>query len=118
MQAIYANLCPICGKDLNLYEIDKKICEAKGVDLCKREEDEIFSEFLVFFERIVGKLRKIQRLWAKRILRNESFAAVAPTGIGKTSFGIAMSMFLALKSKRCYILLPTTLLVKQVIIIF
>ncbi len=115
MQAIYANLCPICGKDLNLYEIDKKICEARGVDLCKREEDEIFSEFLVFFERIVGKLRKIQRLWAKRILRNESFAAVAPTGIGKTSFGIAMSMFLALKSKRCYILLPTTLLVNQVV---
>ncbi len=40
---------------------------------------------------------------------------VAPTGIGKTTFGSAVALFLALKGKRCYIILPTTLLVKQVV---
>jgi reverse gyrase len=52
-------------------------------------------------------------MWAKRVLRGESFAATAPTGVGKTSFGIAISLFLALKGKRCYIIFPTSLLVSQ-----
>ncbi|RLI78119.1 reverse gyrase [Archaeoglobales archaeon] len=116
MQATYANLCPICGKDLSLNEVNNKICHHRNIQLCRLSEDELFEEFLNFFEKTIGKPRKIQRMWAKRILRNESFAAVAPTGVGKTSFGVAISIFLALKSKKCYILLPTTLLVNQVVL--
>ncbi len=79
------------------------------------EEDSIVEEFFSFFRKIIGEPRAIQRLWAKRVLRGESFAAVAPTGIGKTSFGVAMSLFMASKGKTSYILLPTTLLINQVI---
>ena len=116
MQAIYANLCPICDGDLDLNEVNDKICNHKNIPLCRQGEDELFEEFLSFFEKVIGKPRKIQRMWVKRILRSESFAAVAPTGVGKTSFGVAISIFLALKSKKCYIILPTTLLVNQVVL--
>ncbi|ENN96558.1 reverse gyrase, partial [Methanocaldococcus villosus KIN24-T80] len=45
--------------------------------------------------------------------KNKSFSIVAPTGVGKSFFGILMSLYLAKKGKKCYIILPTTLLVKQ-----
>ncbi len=45
----------------------------------------------------------------------ESFAAVAPTGIGKTSFGILMALFFAKKKRKIYMIFPTTLLVNQAI---
>jgi len=110
---IYANLCPICGRDLTLDEIEYSECKNKNWGLCVREEDEEVSEFLKFFAKCVGKPRAIQKMWTKRVLRGESFAATAPTGVGKTSFGIAISLFLALKGKRCYITFPTSLLVSQ-----
>ncbi|RLF16615.1 MAG: reverse gyrase [Thermoprotei archaeon] len=72
------------------------------------------EEFNEFFKRAVGyPLWSAQRTWAKRILTGRSFAVVAPTGVGKTLFGLAMSAYLASKGKRCYIVSPTTLLVEQ-----
>ncbi|WP_202319385.1 reverse gyrase [Archaeoglobus neptunius] len=110
---LYANLCPVCGGDLSSDEIEHAVCTAKKGELCRREEDDEVARFVSFFEKCVGKPRSIQKLWAKRVLRGESFAATAPTGIGKTSFGIAVSLFLALKGKRCYLIFPTSLLVNQ-----
>lgn len=112
MEIIYENLCPICGKDLNWREINERICEFEKRKFCSEEDIEKFIEF---FKKVVGEPREIQRMWAKRVLRGESFALTAPTGIGKTSFGLAISLFLALQGKRCYIIFPTSILVKLAI---
>ena len=60
-----------------------------------------------------AKPRALQRMWAKSVLSGYSFAAIAPTGIGKTSFGIIMALYLSSKGKRSYLILPTTLLLKE-----
>jgi len=72
------------------------------------------KEFEEFFKRATGlSLWSAQRTWARRVLSKCSFAVVAPTGVGKTVFGLAMAVFLASRGQRCYIISPTTLLVEQ-----
>jgi len=110
VKVIYENLCPVCGKDLSWKEIEERTCEFENRKLCS--EEGVVSEFIEFFRKIVGEPREIQRMWAKRVLRGESFALTAPTGIGKTSFGLAISLFLANRGRRCYIVFPTSILVK------
>ena len=67
------------------------------------------------FKKCIGRdFWSIQRLWAKRLLLGQSFAMIAPTGVGKTTFGLVAALWLALKKgKRSYIIVPTTALVKQ-----
>jgi len=113
--AIYKNLCQVCGNDFDTDEALMGRCKKKNKVMCRFYEDYIVEEFFEFFRKIVGEPRAIQKFWAKRILRGESFAAVAPTGIGKTTFGSAVALFLALRNKKSYVILPTTLLVKQVV---
>jgi len=113
MNVIYANLCPICGKDLTSEEIVCSNCENVFSPLCEFKEDKVVKDFLSFFKKCIGEPRAIQKLWAKRLLRGESFAATAPTGIGKTSFGIVISLYLSSNGKKCYLLFPTSILVKQ-----
>jgi|Deesub1362B_J571_1020462.scaffolds.fasta_scaffold00053_6 reverse gyrase len=115
LDVIYAGLCHSCGGDLGSKEIESHSCFRRNTSLCHFKYESLYQEFVEFFEKAVGTPRAIQKFWARRILNGESFAAVAPTGIGKTSFGAVMSLFLALKGKRSYIILPTTLLVKQVV---
>ena len=114
-EAVYEALCSACGGDLSVAEAEAKRCGTRHRPLCIAGEDALVEEFLRFFEKSVGKARALQRLWARRVLRGESFAAVAPTGVGKTSFGAAMALFLAARGKKSYILLPTTLLLNQVV---
>ncbi|AGK62206.1 Reverse gyrase [Archaeoglobus sulfaticallidus PM70-1] len=111
MQVIYEGLCPVCDGDLSLNEIEATICNAKRQSLCR--EDYEVEEFVSLFNSCVGRIRKLQLLWAKRVLRNESFCITSPTGSGKTAFGLAMSIFLAKKGKKCYLIFPTTVLVVQ-----
>ena len=73
------------------------------------------ADFEDFFKRAVGSRPwSAQRTWAKRALAGKCFAVVAPTGSGKTLFGSVLALYMATKGKRAYILLPTSLLVKQV----
>ncbi len=66
------------------------------------------EEFSSFFKNVVGSEPwSLQLNWAKRTFANQSFVALAPTGIGKTTFGIVMSLFTQGKS---YIIMPTKLL--------
>ncbi len=109
----YANLCPVCRGDISSEEIFRCKCAEKNVYLSYSEEKNLLNKFLEFFEKSIGKIRSIQKFWAKRVLRGESFAAVAPTGIGKSSFGIVMSLFLSEEGKRSYLIFPTTILVQQ-----
>jgi len=113
--AVYEGLCGACGGDLSLAEASSQRCRHTGRGLCCMAEDAEVEEFLAFFERVVGKARALQRQWAWRVLRGESFAAVAPTGIGKTCFGSAMALFLAVNGRKSYMLMPTSLLVTQTV---
>ena len=75
------------------------------------------EEFTKFFEKLVGAPPwSAQRVWARRVISGQSFAIIAPTGVGKTVFGIVMALYLAQKKDyRTYIVLPTKTLLKQVL---
>ncbi len=76
-------------------------------DALKREE-----EFRSFFKRALGSEPwSLQRQWARRVFLGESVAMVAPAGVGKTTFGIIMSLFLEGKA---LLIFPTRLLSSQV----
>ncbi len=137
---IYRYACPNCGgeiTDLRLfYGLPCDKCLPK-IELKRYNVLElgkilhklgVLKEYKWFYE-IEKKLRKVeeffnkatgsrfwsaQRTWARRVLRGKSFAIVAPTGVGKTMFGLTMSLFLAETEKaKSYIIVPTTPLVMQ-----
>ena len=73
--------------------------------------EEKLREFDGFFERAVGsKPWSLQKLWAKRVFMKQSFAIVAPTGVGKTTFGLVTSLFL---EKKSLLIFPTRILASQ-----
>ncbi|RLI12918.1 hypothetical protein DRO33_01990, partial [Candidatus Bathyarchaeota archaeon] len=73
------------------------------------------ADFEEFFRRALGSPPwSAQRTWARRALMGKSFAIIAPTGSGKTVFGSILALYLASKGKKSYIIVPTSLLVKQV----
>ncbi len=115
---IYENLCPICGREISIDEIVNRRCDIKnvGFDEIRSYIDEEYREFETFFKKKTGKtIRSIQRLWAKRVLRNKSFSIESPTGTGKTLFGISMAAFFSKRNKKSYIIVPTTSLLEQVV---
>ena len=111
----YENLCNICNGNLFDFEIEKRFCRSKKLPLCISFVDKLLKEFETLFKKTIGEMRSIQKFWARRVFFGESFAAVAPTGIGKTSFGILMAIFLANMKKRSYMIFPTTILVNQAV---
>lgn len=67
-----------------------------------------------FFKKCVGNEPwSIQSLWIKRVSKRESFAMIAPTGVGKTTFGLVTALYYAYKGRKSYIIVPTTTLVMQ-----
>jgi len=82
--------------------------------------EEKTEEFKEIFKKAVGNNPwSVQLTWAKRVFLNDSFSIVAPTGIGKTVFGIIMSIYKTYYedkegTNKAYIVVPTTPLVKQV----
>ena len=57
----------------------------------------------------------IQEMWARRVLQERSFAMIAPTGVGKTTFGGVMALHRALtQAGRTVFILPTVALTRQV----
>lgn len=74
-----------------------------------------FEEFSKFFRKAVGqRMWSLQGLWAKRVLSKRSFSVVAPTGVGKTVFGIVSALYFAKAGRKSYVVVPTALLVQQV----
>ncbi|RLI35078.1 reverse gyrase [Candidatus Bathyarchaeota archaeon] len=72
-------------------------------------------EFSSFFKKALGyRMWALQESWARRIFLGRSFSIVAPTGVGKTMLGVVMALYLSLKGKRSYIVVPTGILVEQV----
>ncbi|NPA76720.1 MAG: reverse gyrase, partial [Candidatus Diapherotrites archaeon] len=73
------------------------------------------QDFRAFFRKTAGlDIWSAQRTWAKRFFLGKSFSIVAPTGIGKTSFGMVLSLYLAKEGEKTYILVPTTALLLQI----
>jgi reverse gyrase len=130
---IFKNICPNCHSDIESLRLDKgltckncmeddsvsNVCKylaekntLKALeDYCRLKNE--LKELEDVAERCGFKLLSIQRMWAKRVLKNKSFSIVAPTGVGKSVFGMITSIYFATKNKKSYIILPTTLLVKQ-----
>ena len=127
---VYKDLCPNCFGDISSERLEKGLlCERcldhVSEDICEgiKKEGEFkkvcdlwrnFKEFSVFFEKTINSsLWSIQRAWAIRFFTNTSFALNAPTGIGKTTFGLVLSKFLSEKGNKVYLIFPTQLLVEQ-----
>ena len=80
------------------------------------ELEKRLSEFRHEFWKALGyEPWSLQEVWARRVLLDENFAIVAPTGVGKTVFCAIMALYLIKhKKSRCYIILPNSILVDQV----
>lgn len=131
IEAIFKNLCPNCGGDISSNRLldgllcekclpekvsQEAICDFVRVkdkyDLCDLKAH--YNEWEKVFKTFVGfEPWELQKFWAKKLLLGRSFALLAPTGIGKTSWGLATSLYFAKKGKRAYIILPTRLLILQ-----
>ncbi|MFA4669577.1 reverse gyrase [Pyrococcus kukulkanii] len=69
-----------------------------------------------FFKKATGfTFWSAQRTWVKRIIKGKSFSIIAPTGMGKSTFGAFISIYFASKGKKSYIVVPTTPLVVQTV---
>ena len=132
----YLKICPIDKNEADIKEIwDYKLCSKDFSRLGKKFDDLIkekdcsrlylskyiceiekqIEEFAIFFKKITNHTPfSLQIYWIKRFLKKESFSIVAPTGFGKSTFGIILSLFLATKNKRIYYLIPTKILLKEV----
>lgn len=138
LNAIYKGMCPNCGGDIKDRELlGPGVC-AKCLPQPPKGREEVYRElvklgnvggyvkvlevdlelmkFTEFFNFLTGSRPwALQEVWAKRVLMGRSFSIVAPTGIGKTLFGLVMALFLAKRGKRSYIIVPTSLLVKHLL---
>ena len=135
LDIFYLDICPIdksgasfeeiynfgiCKKDYHrlkksLFEIEKKLDE-KEENLMNFEKDYLvlknLKEFEEFFKKNNGfKPIRLQLYWAKRVLKGESFSIIAPTGIGKTTFGNIISHFYPGK---VYYLVPSKILLREI----
>lgn len=138
LRAIYHGMCPNCGGDISDLELlgpgvcaqclPKPLLDKEKVylELIRRgrigeyvkilEIEFNLKNFSEFFSFLIGSRPwALQEVWAKRVLMGRSFSIVAPTGIGKTLFGLIMALYLAGKGRKCYIIVPTSLLVKHLL---
>ena len=122
-----AHGCPNCGGKISdarlLAGLPCEACLPQGKDPCRLPEGKLqglslycqalsrVALFRKFFEKAVGQPpSRLQESWAKRLFLGESFAIVAPTGSGKTTFGLLAALF---SQGRVLILVPTRLLCEQ-----
>lgn len=129
---IYKHMCPNCGGDISSERLEKglvcenclpdevsheELCDFVGygqfTKICELWEE--VKEFSKFFEELMkNPLWSIQETWAIRFFLGISHALLAPTGIGKTTFGLTLSKYLVeRKNGKTYLIFPTQILVNQ-----
>lgn len=132
IKAIYKNMCPNCGRNIDAERLYKgllcKEClpeEIKHNEICNIVEYGEYKKFCdtnkevenfkhLFKKIIKNDLWSIQETWAKRFFLGVSHALLAPTGIGKTTFGLILARYLIEKKKqKVYLIFPTQILVNQ-----
>jgi len=125
LKTIYKERCPNCGRNICSERLYKglfcKKCMNENENKCEInlknykkfcEAEEKLNKFNEFFKEKTGNnLTPLQKMWAKRFFLGYSFSLLAPTGIGKTTFGLLLSAFV----KNSYIVFPTKLLVMQAV---
>jgi reverse gyrase len=127
LKIVYKNLCPNCGGEITSERLSKGLpCEkclpdekeklGFGPLLEIEERNKKVEEIEKLFQKAVkAKMWALQRFWVRRFLKGESFALIAPTGSGKTTIQIILSLFSAkFLKKRCLTILPTSVLVNEV----
>ena len=89
-----------------------KLKDYRIISDLSREYD-IFKEE---FTQVVGHPPwALQEVWAKRVIMDENFAIVAPTGVGKTVFCLVASLYLIkYRRRKCYLMLPSSIMVEQI----
>jgi len=135
---VYGRACPNCGGFVSDRRLEKGLpCSSclpePPVELSVREVyrtlrklgtlkayrvlhevTRTYDEICHFFRKCVGNDPwSIQRLWIKRIAKKASFAMIAPTGVGKTTFGSVVALYLAMRGHKSYFIVPTTALAMQ-----
>lgn len=108
--------CEVCLLEESPSDIYRALLERKTLKEYRfyHEFWNEYEDFRSFFKKKFGKdLTGYQRLWAKRIIQGKSFTMVAPTGVGKTTFGMMTALWLAEKGRKSALIFPTVTLVKQ-----
>ena len=78
------------------------------------EVEEELDKFSEFFMKATGyKLWSAQKTWVRRLLMDESFAIIAPTGVGKSTILAVYALYKASKGSRILLLVPTENLARQ-----
>ncbi|NPA86364.1 MAG: reverse gyrase [bacterium] len=96
-----------------IYERLRSLGTLKHYEKIYRLEEET-RQFNEYYKKLFGNdMWAPQRSWLKRYLLGKSFSIVAPTGLGKTTFGIFLALHEAAKGKKVYIIAPTTVLLLQ-----
>ncbi len=120
---IYRNACSRCMNSQDLIEIRDLEDLAKHVISINPQGklnyiltlNNFVKEFEMFFQKALGSSPwNLEISWALRVAQHQSFAMIAPTGVGKTTFGLIMALFLSYKyGKKVYIIVPTTVLLEE-----
>ncbi len=125
LSARYLAYCPNCHRAIVEERLQQGVaCETCQPDITRPPKPGRLTQFLAqqeqlaawtdFFTRHVGTPPwPLQRTWAARVLNGQSFAMLAPTGIGKTTFGLVTAHWFSQQGKRSYLIFPTRLLVEQ-----
>jgi len=139
IKAIFEKACPNCGGAISDYRLKKGLPCYKCLPKIEKEDSYLACLELSATQRLQGDFKEICQLseatgdfsnffksihksapwslqiaWFKRFFLGRSFALLAPTGIGKTTFGLTLSFYLAReKRQKSYLIFPTRLLVEQ-----
>lgn len=106
---IYRHIC--LDRDLHECSDDVLLSSTPTVD----PVDGVLQEFSEFFSELTGfSLWALQRAWARRMVSGESFALIAPTGVGKSTLLQVYSIYRSSAGDSVLYLVPTRSLVEQV----
>ncbi|MGC8692327.1 MAG: reverse gyrase [Thermoplasmata archaeon] len=137
-ESIFLKSCPNCGNDIksirlyhgsvcdaclpgekeyeNLYELVENLhILGKLKNLSWTEKTfEMVNEYEKLFRGTLGFLPSgIQRAWIVRLSRDQSFGISAPTGFGKTTFGILSSLYYSTKGQKSILVFQSRTLLDQ-----
>ncbi len=105
-------------RSLLVKEVGGRLAETGNLKAYWRllDMEEGLADFESFFEKATGfRLWSAQRTWARRLLLGESFAIIAPTGVGKSTLLTVYALYKASRGSRVYFLTPTESLAKQTV---
>jgi len=89
--------CEKCLPEINddFYEILEKENKLYKLKEYKKFHEEL-EEFIGFFEKKINfTINGYQKTWARRVWLSKSFTMIAPTGVGKTTFGILTAIWMS-----------------------